>query len=210
MRRQQLNVFVKGAVWLFWHWNVEEVKLGNTFVCSVWEIHVKTEYWIDKSSSLLNIFLSSVEANCDLWPSHLSGVDLLPNHSAWGQVLPHLWWWGLKCLCCSETLFVCRFYCFGWNSPHCSHKVKKLILFLMSSFPFSCSERKEPKDMKALERVDEHLEGRYYLSCLWPSFLLPLLLWKVFLLYCVAILYSFPQSTVKSELFKNFLVDCPQ
>lgn len=45
-------------------------------------------------------------------------------------------------------------------------------------FPFCCTDRKEPKDMTAPERVDEHPEGRYHI------FILSLTLFFSFLGLC--------------------------
>lgn len=126
--------------------------------------YMKRSMEICFSSSCLSLSFS-VETNCDLWPSHLSCIDLFPDHSAWGQVLPNLWWWDktFSVFFLSQWLFVCRFYSFGWIPKRLSTPIIKLKnnLVFISPFPFSCSERKEPKDMKAPERVDEHLEGRF-------------------------------------------------
>lgn len=144
---------------------------------------------------------ASVEADCDLWSSHLSGVDLLPHYSARGQVLPDLWWWDrqilvvhqiYKCICnivfnsgyaaLSPWLCADCFLCFPKNNNS----------VFISPFPFSCLERKEPKDMKAPERVDEHPEGRFYLFCLQRIFSQTTFLYLIFLLYCV-FLFFFPR-----------------
>lgn len=122
------------------------------------------------------------------------------------------WCFFLVWLCCFETLFVCRFYYFESIPkvlPRTIIKLETNSVFI-SPFPFSCSERKEPKDMKAPERVDELLEGRYYFSCLWLSFALLLFVFffscfdfslKAFsFVLCVSLLH-----TVSTAEFFTFL-----
>lgn len=84
----------------------------------------------------------------------------------------------------------------------------------MSPFPFSCPETKEPKDMKAPERVDEHPEGRYHLSCLGLLYLSLCfyLIYFVSLLLCLFFLRVSKLHFFRciSAYSSNHLAGCPQ